>query len=479
MYTALMLDAPERNKQVKRVDITSPVFQDLLTDMHNVLREAKRDYATIKSDARTLFDLLSPKLIATRPSLQAEFKFDDLTAEDLLTDKVTPQVFYVFGNNDIRVLDQVAITYQKLKKINKAPTLIIISGDGGHATVTGHIFGLTEAETMKNRLIELLIPPGIIRIDPKATNTTENIVNSEAILNESSASYHHVMIFSTMSTLYRQFSSMVEQSKYEWRSISVMAPDWEYAKRHYFSNNKDILINFIYMLREVVTFLHYSINRNLAPKIEYFMSSRVIPSQEKLSAAIHLVVKYQEIFASYHHKEKIKKHAYIKQECIKVLPVSPISTVNNDRPPSLIMSYFDSPIDAHELSAQFFEALIQKNNGALSPILQKQLHFPVKQFFEYFRCMFDILEKLYIPQIKTELKQKKSLVDVLDCLVSHKVTRQQSEILDPHKTGARFGLERLLSIFPVINEEKLAASICSPTSAPMSPAKRQPGSPST
>lgn len=211
-----------------------------------------------------------------------------------------PDAIFIFGNNDLRQVDHMADIYHDLAKKGVAPRKIYISGLGGHGTSPGPIFGKSEADTMAQRLIEQGIPSKVIVIENKATNSGANIKLTNKLMNDEKLSFKNILISGTPAGILRQARSYEHQATkdnyqpkdqspvtqfYDWQRISTCPPTPEKILKQYYSSANDAAINIFALLREVGSFLDYTVNST-------YMSSRPLIDEKGLTATIRCFTDY-------------------------------------------------------------------------------------------------------------------------------------------------------------------------------------------
>lgn len=235
------------------------------------------------SDAITLHTFITPSTTIVRDE-----KGKITESPYQLDAKNLPDAFFVFGNNDLKVMDNVAKRYFECKKHGKAP-IIFVSGLGGHATASGHIFGKSEAETIQHRLLALGVPKEAIIIETKAKNSGQNVEFTDAIMKSmTNHQFDHILIFGSPTNVGRQIRTYEQQSTYPWKRISTQSPTVAEIKHTYYQNKKNAAINMIAILCEIGKFLSYTLNDN-------YMSARAVINEDQLKAAAKIFFEYYKI----------------------------------------------------------------------------------------------------------------------------------------------------------------------------------------
>lgn len=156
---------------------------------------------------------------------------------------------------------------------------------GGHGTVPGEIFAFSEAETMARRLIELGIPADIIVTETKATNSALNIQYTDKLMQAEKYHFNNILISGSPAALLRQMRTFEKQSKYKWAMLVTAPPHFTQIQQEYYFTSLNAYINFFYALREIASFLDYTVNTG-------YMSSRCVSNPKQMQAAIEIMIKY-------------------------------------------------------------------------------------------------------------------------------------------------------------------------------------------
>jgi hypothetical protein len=209
--------------------------------------------------------------------------------------------------------------------------------------------------------------------------------------------FDNILVSGTPGGLRRQTSTLEQQKILPWNNITCLTP-FEFsqhgyphiADNYYYKTLPKALINFIYALREVASYLDYTVNTE-------FLSKRPLPDKENLKACIL-------IYAEYYNLMLEEKYRF---EDSKV--------------------FLEKRIDGNKLAAAFIEFSEQKSRGVQDAALIRKLNTAIKPTANYFRRAFlDVeIEKLH----QVSLRQKMTLAE-------------QARALD---TSGTFGRQDLIS----------------------------------
>src|SRR3990167_2485138 len=393
----------EESESQKALDLADQ--KDFLTLLSRKLREKNLDVlATLQADAKIMHDVLTPsiKLYKDKDAKihLTEIK-EKLEEQKELSD--LPDVLWLFGSNDLTQVDFIATLYHRLAK-HKRPKVYVCSF-GGHGTKDGPIFGLSEAETFSARLRDLGVLVDVI--ERHSTNTGENVTFTEEIIKKkitekivkekiekgegeeivNNMKHEDVVLISgTPSALWRQLLTVGKQSTLLWKKIICVSPV-KYGENlidQYYSSIPAALINFLYALREVATFLSYTLNKDFLLPIK-------ITNEEKFKACIEVAIKYYNFLTN----QNLKGEEFAKQ--------------------FILLNTTQSAAYPRKLTKQEIKAL----NISL-------LVNYVEPIGDYFRDAFFKTETLWMKQLSP-----------------HLTVREQAEIVDPQKTMGRYGLINL------------------------------------
>lgn len=328
------------------------------------LEKKTKDYSTddMKEDAKALSECFTPSVYVQRN----ENGISERVAEK--KDLGFVDAIIVNGNNDLHQVDHVARLVKDIRKMKKERGLdervtIVVSGFGGHATSPGKIFAKTEAETMKRRLMDLGVPEEWIIVEDQATNSGENVAFVVAKFEKLEKKPKHILISGTPAAILRQQRSFEKQAKYGWESLVTYPP--ESLEDSYFTEkHRDALINMMCYLREVGSFLDYSLNSN-------YMSSRELHDKESLKNPIKIFY---------------KKYEMLTQKKTKI-----------------------SDEELEKISEGFvrFTELKAQGDGETSEAkaLQKEINTRLKPAWDYYRRAFMQLEYAWVESLSSDLSQ--------------------------------------------------------------------------
>jgi len=99
---------------------------------------------------------------------------------------VPADAILALGSHDLRVADRAAELYH----LGLAPWVIF---SGGFGNLTRHRFTEPEAELFARRAGELGVPPGVILIEGRSTNTGENVIFTRELLAARGLEVHRVI----------------------------------------------------------------------------------------------------------------------------------------------------------------------------------------------------------------------------------------------------------------------------------------------
>lgn len=115
------------------------------------------------------------------------------------------------GSHDIGVPTFAAELYQR----RLFPVLVF---SGAHSPATADRFPRGEAYAFRDRAIELGVPPAAILVEPKATNTGENIKLSRQVLDDAGVCVDSVMLISMPSMERRAYATCLRV----WPEVDVI-----------------------------------------------------------------------------------------------------------------------------------------------------------------------------------------------------------------------------------------------------------------
>jgi len=163
-------------------DMIMVFYRGLLTSLNmDEEKASKKIHDTIleriQQDAKIIHDVLTPtvKIIRQEDGSTTEQSYNSGEFHNH-----PPDAIFVLGNSDLNHVDLAVKHYLAIPK-DRRP-IIYVSGLGGHTTKDGYSFGLTEAETMLQRLLELGVDIDHIRIEYDATETIHNVKYNETVM---------------------------------------------------------------------------------------------------------------------------------------------------------------------------------------------------------------------------------------------------------------------------------------------------------
>jgi hypothetical protein len=223
--------------------------------------------------------------------------------------------------------------------------------------------------------------------------------------------FDNILVSGTPGGLRRQTSTLEQQKVLPWKNISCLTPfefsDYMHTDLlddYYYPTLPKASINFIYALREVASYLDYTVNTE-------YLSKRPLPDAENLKSCIC-------IYAEYYNLMLEEKYRFEDRQL-----------------------FLEKKIDGNKLAAAFIEFSEQKNRGVLNSVLIKKLNTAIKPTADYFRRAFlDVeLEKLH----HISLRRKMTLTE-------------QARELD---TSGTFGRQDLITYpFFKFNVKKVASA---------------------
>lgn len=120
------------------------------------------------------------------------------------------------GSHDLTVADEVALLYER-----KIAPLIVFSGNVGR--MTAGVLGKSEAQVMKERALQLGVPETVIMIEDESTNTGENIVYSQRLLDKAGIVVRSVVLVHKPYMLRRDYATFMKQWK---RADQIVVTCW-------------------------------------------------------------------------------------------------------------------------------------------------------------------------------------------------------------------------------------------------------------
>jgi hypothetical protein len=153
--------------------------KDYVTHLSHQLKkdckEIKSEFdvlSKVKHDALALHEVFSSGLIVK----SIDSKYKNYSDEQLIS--TPPDAIIIMGNNDLIQVKFIASLFYSLK----IKPDVYVSGYGGHGTVPGKIFGLTEAETIAQCLIENGVPRANIVCETDAVDTGKNVQKTDIMM---------------------------------------------------------------------------------------------------------------------------------------------------------------------------------------------------------------------------------------------------------------------------------------------------------
>jgi hypothetical protein len=200
---------------------------------------------------------------------------------------------------------------------------------------------------------------------PEEEETLEKIlapIRKQVIDNHISI-FDNILVSGTPGGLRRQTSTLEQQKILPWKSITCLTPfefledmPTDLVDNYYYPTLPKASINFIYALREVASYLDYTVNTE-------YLSKRPLPDAENLKACIR-------IYAEYYNLMLEEKYRFQDSQL-----------------------FLEKRIDGNKLADTFIEFSEQKNHGVMKSALIKKLNTAIKPTAEYFRHAFLDVEK--------------------------------------------------------------------------------------
>jgi hypothetical protein len=213
---------------------------------------------------------------------------------------------------------------------------------------------------------------------PEEEKTLEKIlapIRKQVIENNISI-FDNILVSGTPGGLRRQTSTLEQQKILPWKNITCLTP-YEFSPDmhpdlvddYYYPTLPKASINFIYALREVASYLDYTVNTE-------FLSKRPLPDTENLKACIR-------IYAEYYNLMLEEKYRFQDSKL-----------------------FLEKRIDGNKLADAFIEFSEQKNRAMHNPALQNKLNMAIKPTADYFRRAFLDVEIEKLPQISLRRKMR-------------------------------------------------------------------------
>jgi hypothetical protein len=211
--------------------------------------------------------------------------------------------------------------------------------------------------------------------------------------------FNNILVSGTPGGLRRQTSTLEQQKILPWTHITCLAPyefipDFprELSGNYYYGEKHKALINFIYALREVASYLDYTLNT-------IYLSRRALPDLDNLKDCIR-------IYAKYYNLMREEKFAWSTNEI-----------------------FLEQPIDGNQLADLFVEFSLQNNRDEADPALIAKLNKLIQPSAEYFRRAFLDVEIEKLQQIS--LRRKMTLNEQARELDTSGTYRRQA-LFTPH-----------------------------------------------
>lgn len=225
-----------------------------------------------KRDIALLWKFLAPKYLMRCGNIEGGRGRQQITESALRS----AEVILLLGSNDLAPARLAAELYRTISGNNPA-LKIVASGKGGHLTVPGQAFPVTEAEKYTDELKLLGVPAAAIITEKESANSGANMILSQQRLHDIGLMPKRAVIIQSPAAQLR--ANLVFEKK--WLS------DWEY----YISfppqkpdiqamSKEDLGFHLAYALRELATTINYSHN----PKYDYQAKITVPRSIIKLIA---------------------------------------------------------------------------------------------------------------------------------------------------------------------------------------------------
>ncbi|MCH9630784.1 MAG: hypothetical protein S4CHLAM37_07900 [Chlamydiia bacterium] len=181
------------------------------------------------------------------------------------------QAAIVMGSNDIHQVSAFhRNVWSKLTPEEQKDFKIYISGYGGHGTMSGPIFGQTEAATMAKWLVDLGVPAENIEIEPNATNSGQNVQFADEFFRADEyfgeQPPRNIIVSGTPAGCYRQVLSLLKQSEYGGDFETLTLHPTEDPTGDYFDDESKKHIYALSYFRELGSYVAYSVgSQYIAP----------------------------------------------------------------------------------------------------------------------------------------------------------------------------------------------------------------------
>lgn len=144
-----------------------------------------------------------------------------------LKQEVKPaDLIFGLGSLDIRTADRAAELYLA----GYAPKILFSGGIGHHEDLLDTGWNKSEAEMFAARAQELGVPSSAILIEPKATNTGENVTLGYNLLQENGLNPESIILVQKPHMLRRTYATFMKQWPGANMSISVTSPELSFEE---------------------------------------------------------------------------------------------------------------------------------------------------------------------------------------------------------------------------------------------------------
>src|SRR3989338_83638 len=265
-----LVDKPSKEYSL----IMKTYFPRTPIDSIQTVRKEKISFTAARQALAALWLFLAPRYLMKRADMGPSAVGLTICDADI---RVTDAIL-LLGSNDLAPVKMAAGLYKKIVRDNP-DVVIIASGKGGHLTVPGQPFTVTEAEVYADQLRQEGVPAESIYLERESENTGANIKRSREIMFENDLKCRRIAIVQSPAAQLR--ANLVFERKWSngWEyyiSCPPQPPDIEAMPR-------DILIFHLgYALREIATTINYSYN----PKYDY-QTKKKIPRP-----IIHMMITY-------------------------------------------------------------------------------------------------------------------------------------------------------------------------------------------
>ncbi len=343
---------PSKSTKAEALDLAKTADQAVNKLEKKICLDNKLTVKELGNDAKIIAKAFTPRSVIAKAQngsiVERQATGDDLKKVDAII---------VNGNNDLKQVDHAAKLFIKM---NNPQCKIYVSGFGGHATSPGYIFSKTEAETLGARLESLGVAKESIVLEKEATNSGENISFVVQKMQNERPQPKIILICGTPAAILRQARSFEQQAKYDWNSILTYPPA---DLSPYYETDRDAIINIMCSLREVASFIDYTIN-------SAYMSPRMVQDEQSLLEGIGLLVKYYNI-------------------------LNPSKKINDTQ----LENFQKKFIEFSRVKAQ--AAPVEKLAD-----LKKEIQALQKPIADYFRAAFNQIELAWVKVLSSDLSSK-------------------------------------------------------------------------